>query len=62
MQVRDRVHMSVIGHTTDGRDLEMLRIGEPGPDKRVIWFVARQHPGESMAEWFMEGKRLPLAL
>lgn len=29
--------------------------GEPGPDKRQVWIVARQHPGESMAEWFMEG-------
>ena len=29
--------------------------GEPGPDKKVVWIIARQHPGESMAEWFMEG-------
>ncbi|MEK9662614.1 MAG: carboxypeptidase family protein, partial [Alphaproteobacteria bacterium] len=26
-----------------------------GEDKRVCWLVARQHPGESMAEWWMEG-------
>ncbi len=32
-----------------------LRPGEPGPDRRQVWIVARQHPGESMAEWFMEG-------
>lgn len=24
-------------------------------NKRVIWMVARQHPGEAMAEWFVEG-------
>ena len=29
--------------------------GEPGEGKRAVWIVARQHPGESMAEWFMEG-------
>lgn len=29
--------------------------GDAGPDRRQIWIVARQHPGESMAEWFMEG-------
>ena len=28
--------------------------GTPGPDKRPIWIIARQHPGESMAEWFMQ--------
>jgi len=29
--------------------------GEPGKDKKAVWIIARQHPGESMAEWFMEG-------
>ena len=29
--------------------------GHPGKNKRVIWMVARQHPGEAMAEWFIEG-------
>ncbi|MDF4767196.1 carboxypeptidase family protein, partial [Vibrio parahaemolyticus] len=23
--------------------------------KKKIWMIARQHPGETMAEWFMEG-------
>ena len=27
---------------------------EGGP-KRVIWIIGRQHPGESMASWWMEG-------
>ena len=26
-----------------------------GGAKRVIWVIARQHPGESMASWWMEG-------
>ena len=32
-----------------------LLAGEAGEGKRVVWVVARQHPGESMAEWFVEG-------
>ena len=47
--------VSVLGQTLDGRDLDLITIGEPGPDKRVIWITARQHPGETMAEWWMEG-------
>jgi murein tripeptide amidase MpaA len=46
---------TVIGKTVEGRDLTVLSFGEPGPDKRVIWVSARQHPGETMAEWFAEG-------
>ena len=33
----------------------LVAAGDAGPDRRQIWIVARQHPGESMAEWFMEG-------
>ncbi len=42
----------VLGNTLDGRALDMLTIGE-GPLQ--IWLYARQHPGETMAEWWMEG-------
>lgn len=47
-----RVHD--LGSTVDGRDLNMLVIGNPAAAKK-IWVIARQHPGESMAEWFVEG-------
>jgi murein tripeptide amidase MpaA len=33
----------------------MLIIGKPARNKKTIWVVARQHPGEPMAEWFIEG-------
>ena len=36
----------------DGQDIDCLTIGE-GPLN--VWLYARQHPGESMAEWWMEG-------
>ena len=29
--------------------------GSPGEGKARVWVLARQHPGESMAEWFTEG-------
>ena len=28
--------------------------GEPAPEKRKVWVIARQHPGETMAEFFAE--------
>lgn len=47
--------LDVIGRTLDGRDMDRLTFGEPGPGKKTIWVTARQHPGESMAEWAAEG-------
>jgi len=47
--------LQVLGQTLDGRDISLLKIGEAGDGKKVIWLTARQHPGETMAEWFMEG-------
>ncbi|MEM1035088.1 MAG: carboxypeptidase family protein, partial [Myxococcota bacterium] len=54
--VDPRARLEVLGQTVDGRDLDLLRIGAPSDDGKLIaWVIARQHPGESMAEWFMEG-------
>jgi murein tripeptide amidase MpaA len=41
-----------LGSTLDGRAVDCLELGE-GPVQ--VWLYARQHPGESMAEWWMEG-------
>jgi len=46
------VSVSVIGETIEGQTMDMVTVGEG--DKN-IWVIARQHPGESMAEWWMEG-------
>ncbi len=43
-----------LGSTIEGRDLNLLVIGDPMARKKV-WVIARQHPGEAMAEWFAEG-------
>ncbi len=44
-----------LGSTVDGRDLELVVVGEDLPGRVPIWIIARQHPGETMAEWFVEG-------
>lgn len=49
------VRHELLGHTLEGRDMDLLRIGELGGGRLVCWIVARQHPGETMAEWLMEG-------
>jgi len=41
-----------LGLTLDGQPLDLLRLGD-GP--KQVWLYARQHPGETMAEWWMEG-------
>ncbi|MCP3024251.1 carboxypeptidase family protein [Cupriavidus basilensis] len=47
--------LSHLGSTVDGRDMTAVTVGTPGDGKKAIWMIARQHPGESMAEWFCEG-------
>jgi murein tripeptide amidase MpaA len=44
-----------LGYTIDKRDMSLLVIGEEAEGKNKIWVTARQHPGESMAEWLVEG-------
>ena len=56
----DKVQVQHLGQTLDGRDMTLLRITDPVSatpmdQRKKIWLIARQHPGESMAEWFVEG-------
>ncbi|WP_298289137.1 M14-type cytosolic carboxypeptidase [Novosphingobium sp.] len=41
-----------LGTSIEGQPIDCLEMGEG--DKHV-WLYARQHPGETMAEWWMEG-------
>ncbi|RDU96398.1 M14 family metallopeptidase [Trinickia dinghuensis] len=56
--------LAELGRTVEGRPMSLLVLGTPesngGRQKKKVWIVARQHPGETMAEWFVEGlvKRL----
>jgi len=44
-----------LGESLDGRDMTLAIIGDSDEDKKSVWIIARQHPGETMAEWFCEG-------
>ncbi|MDF3194156.1 M14-type cytosolic carboxypeptidase [Pseudomonas sp. 1928-m] len=43
------------GKSIEGRPIELLRISRNPQAQRKIWLIAQQHPGEHMAEWFMQG-------
>lgn len=49
------VRVRVLGETLDGQDIDLLQIGDAAPGKSPAWIIGRQHPGETMAEWWMEG-------
>ena len=46
------VDLVPLTRTLDGRPLDMVEMGE-GALK--VWLYGRQHPGETQAEWWMEG-------
>ncbi len=48
----DGVTLRQLGISLDGRPIDCL---EMGTGQKPVWLFARQHPGESMAEWWMEG-------
>ncbi len=41
--------------TPDGHAHTLLVIGDEKPDRKTLWVTARQHPGETMASWWVEG-------
>lgn len=47
-----------LGRSIDGRAIDVLEMGE-GP--KHIWVLGRQHSGETMASWWMEGALARLA-
>ncbi|MEM8798451.1 MAG: M14-type cytosolic carboxypeptidase [Pseudomonadota bacterium] len=55
MSLEPHMDVTVLGQTLDGQPLDMVRVGLPEKGKPVCWFIARQHPGETMAEWWVEG-------
>ncbi len=54
-----RARVLDLGSTLDGRDMNLVRIGaedaRPASPPKQCWIIARQHPGETMAEWLCEG-------
>lgn len=58
-QASPRATLEVVGETVNGDDIDLLVIADPdavpGVTRRACWAVGRQHPGETMAQWWMEG-------
>ncbi|WP_375320301.1 M14-type cytosolic carboxypeptidase [Aliivibrio logei] len=59
-QTHHNCQLETLGVTLDNNDISILTIGEPAEGKKNIWITGRQHPGETMAEWFIEGLLLRL--
>ena len=54
-QTSEHCQAMTLGYTLDGQTMDCLKFGDDDSDKKSIWMIARQHPGETMAEWWMEG-------
>jgi murein tripeptide amidase MpaA len=52
MALTPGVRHKALGTTLDGQPIDCLTLGTGA---RQVWLYARQHPGETMAEWWMEG-------
>lgn len=50
-----RARVDILGASVQDRPVARLVFGDPAPRKPRVWIIARQHPGETMAEWFAEG-------
>lgn len=53
-QMSDICTLRSLGKTFDNKDIDLLTVSSK-PAKLNVWMTARQHPGETMAEWFVEG-------
>lgn len=49
------VELLACGSSLQGRELPLLHVRGTASAPRKVWLIAQQHPGEHMAEWYMEG-------
>lgn len=54
------VRVQTLGHSAQGRPVDLLTVGADAPQKKACWVIARQHPSETQGGFFIEGmlKRL----
>jgi murein tripeptide amidase MpaA len=52
---RPGVFHAELGKSLEGRSIDYLQIGSQDPDAKQVWLFARQHPGETMAQWWVKG-------
>lgn len=66
LQQVPQIGLRELGRSLEGRPMTLVTVGDASDTsgaaaaKKKIWVIARQHPGETMAQWFVEGllKRL----
>ena len=47
-----RCRVGSVGRSVEGREIELVAVGSGA---RRVWVVCRQHPAETMAEWWADG-------
>jgi murein tripeptide amidase MpaA len=55
MQLQPGLRVRTLGLSCAGRPIDVVEAGSADPGCPQVWVICRQHPGESMAEWFAEG-------
>ncbi len=55
VRASDQVNVRQIGKSVRGRKMDLLTFGSEAEDALKLWVIAQQHPGETMAGWFVEG-------
>jgi murein tripeptide amidase MpaA len=54
-QLRPDTRVRTLGLSCAGRPIDVVELGSQDPAAPQVWVICRQHPGETMAEWFAEG-------
>lgn len=47
--------IETLGFTALNRPIELIRIGDNTDSAKQLWIIARQHPGETVAQWVAHG-------
>src|SRR5262249_43126989 len=50
-----RARVERVGSTVQERAMSLVVVGDEERARRRVWINARQHPGDTMAGWFVEG-------
>ena len=54
-QLRPGTRVRTLAVSCAGRPVDVVELGSEDPAAPQVWVICRQHPGETMAEWFAEG-------
>ncbi|BBN83636.1 hypothetical protein PA25_36210 [Pseudoalteromonas sp. A25] len=55
MQSCSNINEQNIGYSVLGQAIKLTTFGNTRSDAKKIWIIARQHPGETMAQWIADG-------